>query len=98
MKRCSDDCIPVCDFCSHYNFNADKNGMYTGRGWCRLLHKRKEPESRCKRFRCFNTLSIQDFEKHFRRHFRKKPDCEKRVAEALKKFQKRIKNQKGNKK
>jgi hypothetical protein len=91
VKRCSNDCFSICDFCSFYNFNADKNGVYTGRGWCRLLHKRREPESGCKRFHCYMTLPIQDFEKYFRRHFKNLPEREreKRIAKCLKDFRSR---------
>ena len=84
MKLCNKDCTPVCDFCAFYNFNGDKDGIYTGRGWCKLLHKRKEPESFCKRFHCYMTLSLLELEKYFRRFFKKRHDCERRVAEVLK--------------
>lgn len=29
---CNPSCIPVCDFCKHYNFNGNELGCYTRDG------------------------------------------------------------------
>ena len=50
---CDVDCIPLCDFCKHYNFNADEEGRYTGDGWCTLHDKPSEPYYNCEDFYCF---------------------------------------------
>jgi hypothetical protein len=47
---CSFECSyigAVCDFCKHYDFNGDKNGAYTGDGWCKLHQIQKDPENGC---------------------------------------------------
>jgi hypothetical protein len=70
MIKCS-ECSKVpdrfsatCTFCKFYNFNG-KYGrrillgprfVYVNRGWCMLLHKRKDPGDGCKRFHCFNVV------------------------------------------
>jgi len=56
-SECSDKYTAVCDFCKFFNFNGKDNGkriVYVNRGWCKLLHKRKDPGDGCKRFHCFN--------------------------------------------
>lgn len=61
MKKCSNTaCLPLCDFCRHYNFNAGKTGGYTGHGYCRLHHKRISPEGWCRYFFCFMAKCVQD--------------------------------------
>jgi hypothetical protein len=52
MKKCNEDCIPVCDFCLYYEFNADDEGAYTGDGWCSYNKKAVEPYDMCKYFYC----------------------------------------------
>ena len=52
MKTCGPNCCPICDFCIHYDFNADKQGRYTGNGWCRLHERNNEPYDECKDFHC----------------------------------------------
>lgn len=49
-----DICIPVCDFCVHYNFNANERGEYTGNGRCEHPdHPRPMfPSDFCGDFRC----------------------------------------------
>jgi len=53
MIKCSNDCIPVCDFCIYYDFNGDEYGAYIGKGYCRLHKKNCEPEDYCEDFHCF---------------------------------------------
>lgn len=51
-----DDCVgeggACCDFCAHYNFNADSQGRYTGDGYCRLLGEPSDPGEVCDNFHC----------------------------------------------
>ena len=51
--QCSEDCIPLCDFCKHYNINGDEEGCYTGDGWCTLHDEPAEPYHDCEDFYCF---------------------------------------------
>jgi len=54
-KYCSKECEevgPVCDFCIYYNFNANKNGAYTGHGYCKKLKIHREPYEGCNEFVC----------------------------------------------
>ena len=44
MKRCSDDCVPVCDFCIYYTFKTT---------YCSLYSVEKDPIDKCSRFHCF---------------------------------------------
>ena len=49
------DCDPMatcCDFCKHFDFNADAKGHYTGDGYCRKHHIPTEPDSECDDFHC----------------------------------------------
>ena len=60
MLLCNTDCIPVCDFCRHYNFNANRRGTYVEKGFCRYYGKKKDPGDMCKNFWCFKAIpSIQ---------------------------------------
>lgn len=59
-KYCSADCEatgPVCDFCTHYDFNGSPTGVYLGNGWCRFHKKQSEPEQGCDDFQCFNAMA-----------------------------------------
>ena len=61
-KFCSKECEetgPLCDFCHHYEFDKDKRGRYTGKGWCRLHKKRCEPGSSCEDFECFQYQAVE---------------------------------------
>lgn len=54
MKLCK-DCHPratCCDFCIHFDFNADENGSYTDDGYCRLHKKPSDPDDGCDDFHC----------------------------------------------
>ena len=53
-KVCCEECFPICDFCRFYNFNGDKDGAYTGNGYCVKHEIRKEPDDCCKDFICNN--------------------------------------------
>lgn len=53
VTLCCPECIPLCDFCDHYNFNADEKGRYTGNGWCTLRNEPSEPYDYCEDFYCF---------------------------------------------
>ena len=53
MKRCSDECQPCCDFCKHYYFNGDANGVYIGKGACKLRNEPSDPHDECEDFYCF---------------------------------------------
>ena len=50
-KNC-DPLIDCCDHCKHYLFNGDKNGSYTGDGWCKLHKMQIDPEGECNDFHC----------------------------------------------
>ena len=50
---CSPECTPLCDFCKYYNFNADEEGRYIGKGWCTLHNESSEPYDYCEDFYCF---------------------------------------------
>lgn len=50
---CDEGCIPLCDFCKHYNFNGDELGCYTGNGQCILHNEPAEPCYYCDDFYCF---------------------------------------------
>jgi hypothetical protein len=45
-------CDPACDFCEHYDFNGDEDGVYTGDGWCRLHKRPEDPDSYCEDYLC----------------------------------------------
>lgn len=51
------DCDPIavcCDFCKHYDFNANAKGQYTGDGHCRLHNEPADPGEVCDDFHCEN--------------------------------------------
>lgn len=54
MPTLCPDCDPeyyaVCDFCKHYDFNANADGSYVGDGWCRFSKERKDPGEGCENF------------------------------------------------
>lgn len=50
---CRAGCIPLCDFCNHYNFNGDEQGRYTEDGRCTLHDEASEPYYYCEDFYCF---------------------------------------------
>lgn len=54
MRKCNDECYPLCDFCKHYNFNGDENGAYTENGFCTFHNQKKDPSDFCEDFYCFN--------------------------------------------
>jgi hypothetical protein len=47
-------CYQICDTCTHYAFNGDKDGAYTGDGRCEHPdHPRAaEPDDGCTDFKC----------------------------------------------
>lgn len=49
----------VCDHCAHYNFNGNKDGAYTGDGWCTLHDTRSDPWDDCSHYTCY-TLKDKD--------------------------------------
>ena len=54
MKFCP-ECDPdysCCDFCKYYKFNPDRNGAYTGDGWCKLHLEQMDPCDICDEFHC----------------------------------------------
>jgi hypothetical protein len=55
MKFCS-ECVgedgACCDFCTHYDFNGDEKGVYTGNGKCVLRKEDSEPYEVCDDFEC----------------------------------------------
>lgn len=53
MRRCGDDCYPICDFCTYYDFNGNRQGAYTGDGFCRFHDAPREPWDGCEEFVCF---------------------------------------------
>ena len=57
MRKCSDDCYPICDFCKYYRFNGDECGCYIGEGFCNLCQEPRDPWEGCDDFYCF---SIKD--------------------------------------
>lgn len=52
MKLCCEECPVACDFCKHYNFNGDKNGCYTGDGYCNLHSEQIDPGGYCDDYYC----------------------------------------------
>lgn len=55
-KYCGKDCEdmgPVCDYCTHFDYNGTQDGVYTGNGFCRNGNKPTEPEFGCDDFECF---------------------------------------------
>lgn len=54
MILCSNCEHPICDFCKHYDFNADDDGRYTGDGWCRFHSIKCEPYHECSDFHCID--------------------------------------------
>jgi len=62
MITCS-NCHPncnCCDFCKHFDFNADDLGQYTGNGWCNLNERRTEPWDDCGDFHCSEAVDFAD--------------------------------------
>lgn len=51
-KSCGDPAYVCCDFCVHYDFNPDRENVYTDNGWCRKHKEHKEPEEMCDSFNC----------------------------------------------
>ena len=58
MKKCSEDCIPACDFCKYYEFNADSRGRYTGDGYCTYHNRNQDPGDECDDFICYRVKEI----------------------------------------
>ena len=65
MKKCNEECYPLCDFCIHYNFNGEdikdesgkvvaKGAIYVGKGFCTKHHRQQDPEDSCEDFHCEN--------------------------------------------
>jgi hypothetical protein len=54
MKLCDKGCHPICDFCAHYNFNPDSEGVYIDKGYCSLKNKQIDPDGVCDEFYCRN--------------------------------------------
>lgn len=60
MKTCSDECHPLCDFCTHFDFNGQPHAgtdgkvamVYVGKGHCRLHNEQRDPENMCDDFYC----------------------------------------------
>ena len=53
MKLCNEkNCAPLCDFCKFYDFNGNKDGAYTGNGYCNKHDKKRDPEDECDEFEC----------------------------------------------
>lgn len=53
---CSDKpgaCFVICDHCSHFDFNGDKSGCYTGEGYCRFHKRPADPCEGCNDYLCF---------------------------------------------
>ena len=64
-KFCSKGCEEagaICDFCINYNFNGDKNGVYLGKGYCKLTGEPQEPQHGhgCKEFICMRVEQRED--------------------------------------
>lgn len=56
MKKCCEDCIPVCDFCIYFEHFRDEEGLLTGEGKCKKYDKVQSLSYYCKDFTCFNTV------------------------------------------
>lgn len=61
MKKCNDDCYPICDFCRMFNHNEreelyDGNiiGIYTGNGYCVYHERDTDITDYCDDFICMN--------------------------------------------
>ena len=56
-KYCNKECEEVgvvCDFCIHFDFNADDKENYTEDGYCNYHKEKKDPSEGCSEFVCFN--------------------------------------------
>jgi len=53
MITCGSNCTIVCDFCIHYDFNADEQGRYQDKGYCNYWELPAEPYDECDEFHCF---------------------------------------------
>ena len=57
--KCSKDEMDVCDFCLHFLFYRDKDGMnIDGSGWCGLKRKQVDAGYGCKNYYCENQWRI----------------------------------------
>lgn len=59
MKKCSNECIPVCDFCKFYKdysiLNKNENEEFEGIGMCICKNKEVSASDCCyTNFHCFN--------------------------------------------
>lgn len=52
MEKCNEYCVPLCDFCQHYDFNGDSKNRYTGDGFCNLHKTSRDPDEECNKFFC----------------------------------------------
>lgn len=60
VRRCSEECHPICDFCTHFDFNGEPHQgthgkvamVYVGKGHCRLHDEQRDPEHGCDDFYC----------------------------------------------
>ena len=39
MKKCCEDCVPICDFCIYFEHFRDEEEFLTGEGNCKKLDK-----------------------------------------------------------
>lgn len=53
VKKCSDTCDAICDFCFWHDFNG-RRGVYTEKGYCNLHAREQDPGGRCDDFVCMN--------------------------------------------
>lgn len=57
--QCEPGCN-CCDFCRHYDFNADEEGRYVDKGYCRFHGKPMHPGGDCDDFHCEFTEDITE--------------------------------------
>ena len=63
MRKCSNECLPGCDFCIAYDYNGDENGCYTNNGWCNRYKVNKDPGDYCDDYICFNLIRKEENKK-----------------------------------
>ena len=55
-SKCDGPDTSCCDFCRYYDFNANEDGAYCDRGWCRRNQEPRDPGSLCEDFHCVDAI------------------------------------------
>jgi hypothetical protein len=63
MKKCGENCDPICDFCSNYDLSGKRRHGEDGR--CRITKKYMGRTNGCKQFSCvILTSALQALQQH----------------------------------